>query len=419
MSTERFPCKTAGCPHTILPSTAEETGGFCQPCVQAVRRAKHQQWVAANRKDIDPFKGITDPVDVILTYHQDRPWNELIRYLPLDRTLSAVYAELDQAGIERLIDHVVALASPEHDSTRDDLLRELIAYTDANIDRALLAITAHGEFYPAMAFRRAGAEVRQRVLTATQIHNEHALVALAWINHAETRQRFVEWHAEPPAYQERLYVAANTYSTEGGWAVSADGGIIPLHLSTCWALVPPAGAPDAACQVGVPASQSCPQCGSLLTDLLVIDRHDERMANIPWPSDALRVRTCMLCTCGAPVFMQHTMGAEPQWAGPIETREATDPGEWQPVPHGSLTLSGHPRNPMAGASDSLPDPLSQIGGLPAWVQDSCYLPCPKCQKPMTFIGQISLEDVQEYGEGMYYALICPDCRVTGTTYQQT
>jgi hypothetical protein len=38
---------------------------------------------------------------------------------------------------------------------------------------------------------------------------------------------------------------------------------------------------------------------------------------------------------------------------------------------------------------------------------------------MTFIGQIDVHDVREHGEGMYYALICPACQVTCTTYQQT
>lgn len=419
MFNDRIPCKTEGCPHTILPSTAVETGGFCQPCVQTASRAKHRQWVEANRKDFDPFQGLTNPIDIIRTFHAARPCDELIRYLPLNRNLAAVYAMLDQMGIEVLIDRIVALASHEHNNIRDDLLRELAAYTDANIDRGLLSITDYGVFYPAMSFRRAGPQIRKRVLTAVQTHNEHAMVALAWIDHEETRQRFVEWHAKPPLYQSHLHVPATTYSKEGGWAVSKNGGTFPLHLAKCWALEAPSGDPDPACRVGVPSTQNCPQCGSNLTDLIIVDRRDPRMATIPWPSEELRVRTCLSCTSYAPVCMQHGMGSEPQWADAINPCESSHDGEWQPVPEGSLGLSCKPRNPMGGASEFLPDPLSQIGGLPAWIQDSCYISCPKCQVPMTFIGQIALDDVHQFSEGLYYMLLCAKCRITGTTYQQT
>jgi hypothetical protein len=34
---ERIPCKTPGCERTILPSTAEKTGGFCMPCARGER----------------------------------------------------------------------------------------------------------------------------------------------------------------------------------------------------------------------------------------------------------------------------------------------------------------------------------------------------------------------------------------------
>jgi hypothetical protein len=35
---ERIPCKTSRCGFTILPSTAKETGGFCAPCSQQLKR---------------------------------------------------------------------------------------------------------------------------------------------------------------------------------------------------------------------------------------------------------------------------------------------------------------------------------------------------------------------------------------------
>ncbi|MCX6952790.1 MAG: hypothetical protein NTV51_11580, partial [Verrucomicrobia bacterium] len=61
---------------------------------------------------------------------------------------------------------------------------------------------------------------------------------------------------------------------------------------------------------------------------------------------------------------------------------------------------------------------SQIGGHPGWVQDSAYPKCPDCGDTMTFIGQLDNAHFKGH-EGVHYALLCPSCRVTATTYQQT
>jgi hypothetical protein len=62
---------------------------------------------------------------------------------------------------------------------------------------------------------------------------------------------------------------------------------------------------------------------------------------------------------------------------------------------------------------------SQVGGHPTWIQDAEYPICPECSKHMKFVGQIDCPDFQEYGEGIYYAFVCEECRIAATHYQQT
>jgi len=152
---------------------------------------------------------------------------------------------------------------------------------------------------------------------------------------------------------------------------------------------------------------------------MILDRNDQRLTSIPWSKRLLHVRTCLACTCYGSVFFSHAEEGHPVWLGDVTLQRSSADGDWSPLPAGSLVLDVAERGVLHGASDSLPDPLSQIGGLPAWVQDTGYLSCPTCATAMTFIGQISIADVDQHGEGMYYALICPACQVTGTTYQQT
>lgn len=40
--------------------------------------------------------------------------------------------------------------------------------------------------------------------------------------------------------------------------------------------------------------------------------------------------------------------------------------------------------------------------MPTWIQDAEYPKCPKCGEEMIFVGQVSREDLEEYGEGIYY-----------------
>ena len=38
---------------------------------------------------------------------------------------------------------------------------------------------------------------------------------------------------------------------------------------------------------------------------------------------------------------------------------------------------------------------------------------------MMFLAQLDYSDIEQYGEGIIYAFICPDCRTTATSYQQS
>ena len=78
--TPRLPCRTEGCGNTILPTTARANDGYCMPCVQKRLREEHEEYVRRNRREIDPYAGITDPVEVIRVIHTPRPYDPLITY---------------------------------------------------------------------------------------------------------------------------------------------------------------------------------------------------------------------------------------------------------------------------------------------------------------------------------------------------
>lgn len=64
------------------------------------------------------------------------------------------------------------------------------------------------------------------------------------------------------------------------------------------------------------------------------------------------------------------------------------------------------------------DDVSQLVGLPTWVQDPEFPPCPTCGELMPFLGQVDTS-VVAWGEGTIYAFVDAGCRTAATVYQQT
>ncbi len=62
---------------------------------------------------------------------------------------------------------------------------------------------------------------------------------------------------------------------------------------------------------------------------------------------------------------------------------------------------------------------TQIGGMPTIINDILYPTCPDCDSMMSFTAQFDMEDIEEYGEGLYYFFTCKSCRVHACNYGQT
>ena len=62
---------------------------------------------------------------------------------------------------------------------------------------------------------------------------------------------------------------------------------------------------------------------------------------------------------------------------------------------------------------------TQIGGMPTAINDIKYPNCPDCGKKMHFYAQFAMEDVQEYGNGLYYFFVCNHCNTVACNYDQS
>ena len=168
--------------------------------------------------------------------------------------------------------------------------------------------------------------------------------------------------------------------------------------------------------------ESCKWCGKELVNLFEFDLSDSMLDFIPFKGNKLTITTCEACACyGEHLYMDVGLDGESTWSTYSEKPDYL-PGntdEYVGLPMNKLSMSSKPRLWHYSADWCLPSTFSQVGGVPSWIQDFDYGPCPKCNKSMLFIAQLSVEDIEEFGEGIYYGLLCPDCSITTVRYQQT
>src|SRR5262245_20347095 len=104
---DKIKCKSADCTAMILPSTAESTGGVCMRCKRKADEADYQEYVRMNRRTVDPFEGITDPVEITKVRHEPRKHDPLITYLPHATPAADLYEALTAPQLSRLIEYVL------------------------------------------------------------------------------------------------------------------------------------------------------------------------------------------------------------------------------------------------------------------------------------------------------------------------
>jgi hypothetical protein len=87
---ERIPCKNKTCSGSILPAIAEKTGGYCRPCLNAMKRKEQEEYIKKNRRDVNLYEGITDLAEILIIMHQPRSYDPLINYLSYEKSLEDV-----------------------------------------------------------------------------------------------------------------------------------------------------------------------------------------------------------------------------------------------------------------------------------------------------------------------------------------
>jgi hypothetical protein len=428
---EKVKCKTENCTAMILPSTAESTGGVCMPCKRRADQIEYEEYIRKNRRTVDPFKGITDPVEILKIRHEPRKQDPLIAYLPHSTPPVELYEKLTEPEVSRLIQHVLDNMGSSDNEAASEIAKELAAFTDADLTQIQRASLNINKYYPGYIFRGASSntasELIDRLGPATERQHDtvkvsHILEALAWAGTNNVLSKFAEWREQPPHWRSLLYIPPEHYAHCAAWELEGSSQMRKLFLGKCYPLIKSEGSDIGPVTTCMPIEESCKWCGGPLTSIFAFDLTNALLDFIPFLGSKLTIATCEVCsTVGDHLYMKVGPDGEALWFAGSERPKylPKDSGTWNRLPANVLSVSPKPRLLHHAVDWCLPTTCSQIGGMPSWIDDPAHDQCPECGKGFVFVAQLAIEDVDAWGEGIYYALLCPDCSITAVRYQQT
>ncbi|MGF1742873.1 hypothetical protein L4C34_17720 [Vibrio profundum] len=423
---EKVECKNDTCNAEILVLTAANNEGYCIPCVQRMQNEARLAYIKKHRKTVDPYAGVSDPVELIKIYHEERPYNPLVEYLPLCSPIEAVYRDLSEFDVSSLIKHAIQQAESGHVDSIEAIGTALVAFRNSNVVLLHHYMLKHKIYYPSIIFKNAASDVVNTLLNEVHRDSENRnriLLALAWASNSDVVMEFGEWSRQAPKWSGELYIPPYQYSQEAGWDLDSLDKKRNLFFDKCYSLMAAkADSKPSTCNTCTPSNNECQWCGRELTNLLEIDLTDSKFDFLGIQGECLKITTCDACASYSEgLFMEYDTQGNSLWSR-FNTKPEylpEDLSEWEKLPVMPLVMSANTRSAHHAANWLVSTTCSQIGGMPTWIQDFSYLTCPCCESTMMFVAQLSNDEIHEYGEGTYYMHICRDCQISAVNYQQT
>ncbi len=212
---------------------------------------------------------------------------------------------------------------------------------------------------------------------------------------------------DKPFWAKKLYILPIEYSKCGGWTIDRENKIKMLYSDkiNVFKRTSKSASPKAPLEKN---TEACPFCNN---NLYTVFKND------------YEVTTCLFCSCYQDIYMKISDDGKASWhekniKSDLLEKILCGDTELAP-PEYKLEQIAEKRLPSFTLSQFVSISKTQIGGMPTIINDPNYPCCPECGELMTFIAQLDMEDVDEYGEGLYYFFHCDDCKVVSSNYGQT
>lgn len=357
----------------------------------------------------------------------DQPWSR-----SKAQAIAAQYQLLTPSEGQELAQFAFEQFDAGHTDQAETIWLNLACLTPGALHNCSHQFIQRDILYPGMLFRIADQKTTQELLallskvdvSGDTLRLNRLLIALAWIGDDDVQHVFGTWRDRAPAWASTLYVPPERYAHVAGWMLTPSGHRQDLFYQECYPFLPfrdKRETANDAVRVVLPTDDHCPWCHLPVTTLFDCDLTNAHLDFLQIVGTGLRIITCEHCTCYGPIYSDIDWNGTATWS-PHNQKPSylpDDASEWIALPSQPLVMSDMKRHPFTVASEFISVSTTQFGGHPTWIQDADYPLCPRCTAPMHFIAQFGGDDVEEFGEGMYYAFVCRACQTACTTYQQS
>jgi hypothetical protein len=375
---------------------------------------------------------MSDRVESLLAFHQHKGgFGTKANLIASENEARRLYKSLSTEEIVSLVETAFASADEKYRLLKD-VLPCLACFKPGSLDPFHERLAERHVFYPGVNYHGAAPEVAGRLLEMIDgkdgtVTLNHILLALAWIGDDVVQSAFAGWRRRRPGWADKLHVEPHTYSESAGWVLTENDSRRDLFRRFAIPLVPADDplAIDGPVKVGFDDDEPCAWCNRPLTSLLDIDLTNAIVRDLEFTGSRLRFLTCVDCTCFGTIFTNVDFNGAAKWSDSNKRPDNLPEDPLDPIfrsqfPQNRLLLSSKSRHFLESSNWFLPGgPISQIGGLPAWIQEADYPECPSCFQKMPFVGQISMGELESLGEGIFYAFCCKGCGVAASNYQQS
>ncbi len=416
-------CKTPGCDRVIQPPTAKRNNGLCGPCFAAIKKAEQEEYYRQHRKDVNPYAGVDDLVDVLKIMFKFVPPNPMVNLLPYPEKVENIIPILSDDQIKRLVQFVARqVKKTDSDYDIETLAFAIAVFSDANISAIQKAYISIDE-YPGEIFRNASPKIRDLLVKNLEAGSESwrlILIALAWIGDSYVISNFDRWLEGKIDQHTGLPETPDYYTHYAGWEL-VDGVRRDLFSKDSYPLVVSDKASTGSLVESMVDKDSiCPYCGHKQVTFLDLTAYDISLGFIRSDLNKLELSGCEFCSCYTNYYMtldeNGTSEFSEQYNKASGTMKEFDISD--KIGASKLLVSQTKRAPIQTSLLMWNITYSQIGGMPTWEQSPEYPICPECGETMPFIAQISNAELDNK-EGFYYGFICTKCNITAVNYQQT
>jgi len=341
------------------------------------------------------------------------------------------YEALSEAEAAAKIDAIIeAIDDGFYDSDEAYDFSNLLAYRGVSTEKLAEAAAQAGVYYPCEIYLDASAEARAKLIALLMAPEcpeaNHILQCLAIAGGDDVLEAFIELEKSPRPWAGDLHVPPSVYAQAGGWTFDEAGARIELNYGQCFPVFEAhpgekgkGGDKGSAVSAATPREDVCPVCGGNLTDILVIDGNDERLAFLGLPG-IVKIPICPMCaTLCERTIVRYTPDGDSvmELVKPYQDCSRMPDSEYAAMTANKFELASAPVPVFFshGADES----AITIGGFANWIQDFQYDACPDCGKTMRYFASVPWSALSDFSEGTLYLEICPDCRVISVIHQQT